>query len=293
MLFAPNYYTRFSCIADQCRHSCCIGWEIDIDDEAYAYYSKVEGDFGKRLKEHISSDTPHQFILDEKERCPFLSENNLCDIYTVLGEGHLCQICSDHPRFRNVFENRTEIGLGLSCEAAAKLILTFPEKARIVNTETNEEITDFPERDRVFSILQNREKQVQDRISELFYEFGICFPQKTFSEWKDIFLSLEILDHEWEALLRKTKTPSPDLSGGFMELAREQFLVYFVFRYMHYGLSGQNFAPYLAFAYVSLFMVESLCKTPSDFLDIARLYSSEIEYCPENVEDLIFEIEIG
>ena len=25
----PSYYKDFKCIADKCRHSCCIGWEID------------------------------------------------------------------------------------------------------------------------------------------------------------------------------------------------------------------------------------------------------------------------
>ena len=30
-IIAPNYYPAFRCIADKCRHSCCIGWEIDID----------------------------------------------------------------------------------------------------------------------------------------------------------------------------------------------------------------------------------------------------------------------
>ena len=33
-LFAPEYYKQFKCIADKCTHSCCIGWEIDIDEEA-------------------------------------------------------------------------------------------------------------------------------------------------------------------------------------------------------------------------------------------------------------------
>ena len=32
-LYAPGYYKRFACIASKCRHSCCVGWEIDIDPE--------------------------------------------------------------------------------------------------------------------------------------------------------------------------------------------------------------------------------------------------------------------
>ena len=37
-LFAPKYYGSFKCIADKCEHSCCIGWEIDIDDTTLKKY---------------------------------------------------------------------------------------------------------------------------------------------------------------------------------------------------------------------------------------------------------------
>ena len=83
-IYAPDYYGDFVCIADKCRHSCCIGWEIDIDDNTLDYYSSVEGAFGTRLRENISQgDNPH-FILGSDERCPFLNQSNLCDIYTEL-----------------------------------------------------------------------------------------------------------------------------------------------------------------------------------------------------------------
>lgn len=45
----PSYYKDFKCIANKCRHSCCIGWEIDIDDETFDFYKSVKGDFGKNL----------------------------------------------------------------------------------------------------------------------------------------------------------------------------------------------------------------------------------------------------
>ncbi len=33
-LYAPVYYQKFSCLAGECRHSCCVGWEIDVDKKA-------------------------------------------------------------------------------------------------------------------------------------------------------------------------------------------------------------------------------------------------------------------
>ena len=43
-LYAPAYYKEFACIADRCKHSCCIGWEIDVDDDARELYDTLDGD---------------------------------------------------------------------------------------------------------------------------------------------------------------------------------------------------------------------------------------------------------
>lgn len=29
----PDYFSEFSCIAGDCKDSCCLGWEIDIDED--------------------------------------------------------------------------------------------------------------------------------------------------------------------------------------------------------------------------------------------------------------------
>ena len=121
----PDYYPQFSCIAGRCRHNCCIGWEIDVDEDTLASYRRIGGEMGKRLCASISGDgdAPH-FLLGAHERCPFLNEKNLCDLILYGGEDMLCQICRDHPRYRSFFSERTEIGVGLCCEEAARLILT-------------------------------------------------------------------------------------------------------------------------------------------------------------------------
>ena len=127
----PNYYNKFKCIANKCKHSCCIGWEIDIDDATLEKYNGLKSGFADILKSNIVYDeTPH-FKLDKHERCPFLNKQGLCDIIINEGEDMLCQICADHPRFRNYYDNVTEIGLGLACEAAAELILTSKEKSTL------------------------------------------------------------------------------------------------------------------------------------------------------------------
>ena len=39
----PDYYPLFRCIADRCRHNCCIGWEIDVDGDSLAAYDQIGG----------------------------------------------------------------------------------------------------------------------------------------------------------------------------------------------------------------------------------------------------------
>ena len=54
MIFrTPHYYSEFRCIADKCKDNCCIGWEIDIDDETAEKYKSITGEIGKRLNENI------------------------------------------------------------------------------------------------------------------------------------------------------------------------------------------------------------------------------------------------
>lgn len=138
-VYVPEYYAAFHCIAARCGHTCCAGWEIDIDEESQARYEQLPGPFGARVRRSIDrGGTPH-FILTEDERCPLLNGDNLCDLILHEGEGALCQICRDHPRFRNYYSCRVEMGLGLVCEEAARLILSWPRPLRLVRLEGNED----------------------------------------------------------------------------------------------------------------------------------------------------------
>ena len=142
-LTVPDYYDRFRCIASRCTDNCCIGWEIGIDPAALADYQSQPGAFGDRLRAAIQPGDPPFFALTKSGRCPFLNEENLCDIYRQLGENHLCAICDQHPRFHNWFGAEKESGLGLSCEEAARLIL-FSAPPRLLCRETLEARTPTP-----------------------------------------------------------------------------------------------------------------------------------------------------
>ena len=295
-LIAPSYYDKFSCIADKCKHSCCVGWEIDIDPDTDAYYKIVGGELGKRLAENIdrSGEVPH-FKLCVGERCPFLDCQGLCDIIKELGEDGLCQICADHPRYRNFYSDRTEIGLGLCCEAAAELILNNEEKVTLVTLEDDgeDDTTDiedelfFNMRDKFFSIVQDREKSIKVRISCLLDALDLKMPERTQSEWEDMFLSLEMLDAEWGVRLNKLKV-TPTEPRYENEIECEQLLVYFLYRHLADGLYDGTINERIKFAVLSLDMILRVAAVSGESTaEIARAYSSEIEYSEENLEKLL------
>lgn len=295
-LIAPSYYKEFTCIADRCKHSCCIGWEIDIDESTDEYYKSVGGELGTRLEKNIdrSGEISH-FKLSCGERCPFLNKNGLCDIITELGEGALCQICDDHPRYRNFFSDRTEIGLGLCCEAAAELIVNRKDKMTLVTLsddgeeeerDTEDEIF-FSMREKIFLIIQDRSVSVKERIDTLLSEFALSMPDKSPSEWADDFLSLEMLDGEWGIMLNKFKSADipPDHED---KIAGEQILCYFIYRHLADGLFDGRMDERIKFAVLGLDMITAIARTCDISLaEAARFYSSEIEYSEENVEALL------
>lgn len=308
-LIAPDYFEKFKCLADKCVHTCCKGWEIDIDEKTMSFYETVEGKLGERLKKGIEKDefgTPH-FVLDRDERCPFLNKTGLCDIYSELGEACLCQICYDHPRFRDFYEDRTEIGLGLCCEAVGRLIFEREEKTALVVLDDDgkeESISEktkemYALRDKVFSAVQNREKTIPERIEDMLSLIGEAYTPKTPQEQFDLYSSLERLSEERDEAYKKILTLSEgDVKDVLAEkeTAFEQLLYYFVFRHMADGVDDGKYKERLLFCADSTYFVASLCAaakkekgslTLDDLTEYSRLFSSEVEYSDLNMEFFI------
>lgn len=305
----PDYYKKFRCIADRCRHNCCIGWEIDIDDCTAQKYKNVSGNFGKRLDKHISKDIEPHFILGTDERCPFLNKQNLCDIIIELGEENLCTICSEHPRFHNELPDRIESGLGLCCEAAAELILGQKEPMTLICNEELQYDEVINLRDEIISILQNRNKTLEERIAEMLSHCGAQMPQKNISEWIELLRSLERLDNEWTELLDilKNEHKNADIKGfnKFMALRHteyEQLTVYLIYRHFANASdisSAASRANFAAFGFWLIHLLGAVIWTKTgdftfyDQVNIVRLFSSEIEYSDENFYILLDELNIN
>ena len=130
----PDFHAEFACIGGICTDNCCIGWEIDIDRKTLAKYRALEGELGEMLRQNIEGEPPH-FKLVENERCAMLNEDNLCRIILQGGEEMLCEICDQHPRFRNAFGDRLEVGAGICCEVAARQWLCGKGRLRLTETD--------------------------------------------------------------------------------------------------------------------------------------------------------------
>jgi len=298
-LIAPAYYPQFACIAGDCRHSCCIGWEIDIDEKTAAVYRTCSGEIGDRMHENIDFDAepPHFILQGEQERCPFLNEHGLCDLILARGEEILCQICRDHPRWRNFYSDRTEIGLGLCCEAAAAIVLGWKDPMEFLclsddgeATEmTAEEQTSFALRDMLLGILQNREKSFDERIAEMLAHVGgVRFTD--LSAWHDYLSQLEILDGAWADWLARIG----DERAIFPGYAGEQLMVYLLIRHLPKMLEGEDAAVLISFAVLGYDLISALyAHTDQSFAalcELVRLFSSEIEYSEENLYAVFDEI---
>ncbi len=299
--FAPNYYNNFKCIANRCKHSCCIGWEIDIDNDTFEYYKNIDSEFGQKLRENIvEQDGCNCFKLTENERCPFLNKDNLCDIILSLSEDALCQICTDHPRFRNFYSDRTEIGLGLCCEEAARLILSKKDKVKIIEinadniTENlnNFEKEFFIKRDEIFDYFQNRDLSINERTN---LNNGTIYSKEILQK----YLQLEILDNNWKELLKELYEYIDDINdikiSSEFDICFEQLLVYFTYRHFALVLDGYNEENIIKFIKTSTNIIYSLSQfhikkygkiNIEDIIEYSRMYSSEIEYSQENLDAL-------
>jgi len=309
-LIVPDYYPEFRCIADKCRHSCCIGWEIDIDADTREKYRRVPGDFGKRLNAAIEDGEVSSFRLGENERCPMLNPSGLCDLITELGEGALCQICADHPRFRNFYADHIEVGLGLCCEEAARLILSREQPMKLVTIEADGGEESLPEeeadllalRAELIALMQDDSRSVEDCLDALLAAVDFAIPQKN---WAAVYRSLERLDPAWDAQLDilsecglsaasrgLSDRPMAPFGTKPLHTAWRNFAVYMLYRHLPGALEDDDIPGRVAFCVLSTRVLMALCAaaescTSADCIELARMYSAEIEYDEDNITALL------
>lgn len=266
--YVPKYYRKFKCIADKCQHTCCKGWEIDVDSDSLTRYESHP-----EIMDKIEGGS---YVLQgDEERCPFLRSDNLCQMIIDHGEDFICDICKDHPRFRNFYDDRVEMGLGLCCEAAVDVVLDNRDEFELV---PNRELTD------TLNILNRFSVDLFERFNLIA---SIVLDSK---ESVSMYQGMEVLDNKWSSILDAMTDDYvdsiEDLSTNLIRdnsKTFEQVALYYAYRYPKIPDFCVEACRMIARVAVHL------GGTVSDIKEATRMYSSEVEYSDENM-DVIYEV---
>ena len=216
ILRKPDFFDSFKCTAFRCSDTCCVGWEIDIDEGSREAYRKVAGSFGEKLRDNIEDG---HFKLLPRDRCPFLDRDNLCEIYMNLGEGALCDICREHPRFVEVYGDIMERGLGLCCEEATRLLFAGKGPLTFTSEECDEPEDELDEDDRevrdevlfqreeIFKILADGSLTFRERLHRAFGISGdnAFAPSADARELYELLAKTESFGPAWDEALKRIK----------------------------------------------------------------------------------------
>ena len=279
----PDFYRAFACKASFCRHSCCRGWEIDVDEESAAYYRALPGKLGDDLRAALVEEAGvWHFRLTDDERCPFLRPDGLCRLIRELGEQALCDICALHPRFYGELGSFEFCGLGLSCEKVCELLLESSAPLRF-RLDDEAELLDFA------GLLH---RMGLEPAAELLH----FTPKPGEARYAEILRRLsetEPIDENWTEEIRQLRAALPDLVENAVEYAAicdrgryDRIYQYILFRQLE--RAGEYEFPALAvYARLStefVFMQDALLGADPEHL---RRWSEQIEYSTENVDRLL------
>lgn len=291
-------YKNFKCKAEKCTHNCCLNWEIDIDKRTlkkYADYAKKKGGFSDRIRAGVDFENS-RFIMREnggESRCFFLGDDNLCEIIKNLGEKYLCQVCRDHPRFKNFIGKTVECGIGLCCEEGAHMLICGDVEMIPVKTDGEsvaENITDHEKKILNFRDSILRIAAFPARLDECIKNIlGFCgVDENRFyaSDFKKLFSRMETLIPERKATFMKTDVVRITADKE-TEKRLKRLLNYFIYRHLPRAVDNIDLKSRTLFAVLSVSEIFSLYqaakdKTVENFIEIAREYSEETEYSDDN-----------
>lgn len=280
----PDFYSDFQCLASACRHSCCLGWEIDVDEDTAQLYKELPGPLGDELREQLCLLPQPHFKMTADGRCPFLNDKGLCRLILAWGEDVLCDICREHPRFYNDFPQRQEAGLGLCCEEAARLLLTGESPLKLIYEVEGEPEENEPElialRRKLLDILAGTELPMEKRLESCCALMDMEPLSFDMSFWRDFYLGLERLDETWTSALKELRPLNGELPG---DMAHTRLLQYLIYRHFASAENRREAVLMLQFCILSLRLISALEQSGGGLMELVRLYSSEIEYSDENI----------
>ena len=295
--YALSGFDTFRCIAEKCTDSCCVGWDVVIDDETAARYRRMDTPLGKKICGCMHIDEDGDTIFEAADgRCPFLRTDGLCEIQYTCGEEALSVTCARFPRIVQEYDDFTEYCLSLACPEAARILLTADKlHCPVPETENTALVFLADVRQRLIDLVQDRERpfgealcrclsfaeQVQngtppDRIVPELPDVPSALPDGLFRFHE----TLDIMTEPFHTILRSSchKAPSD-------RTVLENAAVCFLYRYILQAIDDGDI---LSRVQQMLTAVTFIAFADADPVDAARLYSKEVEHSYENTE-LLYE----
>lgn len=322
----PDFYDSFKCIAQNCSDNCCIGWEIDVDEDTIEKYNSISSSFGEKIRSRIieSEDGSKCFALSENERCPFLNEKNLCDIIINCGEGYLCDICREHPRFYEWFSAFTERGLGLCCEEVCRILLKDEKPFSLIEESDGEGLDSESEEE-----LQESDSYIflsafRERLFEILFKEGLTFEEKlvdvlslsesfcnekikikNFKNSIEEYKKTEPIDEKWTLFISSLNEKLEDIlkiENDFKEktsgdMLYSKILAYLIYRHLSKAVFDKSVKERICFCVEGVRFIylsdmktyfEKSELTLKDRIDNLKSWSKQIEYSEDNTDFLIY-----
>lgn len=244
----PTFYKTFKCIAGDCPDSCCQGWEVDADSDSLEYYKTLDNslEIKKRIDSVLSKDEFDNtiFTLAPKKRCPFLNDENLCDMHIAIGGEHTPYTCRTFPRFIYDFGATREIGISFSCPVASDMM--YNTESFDFETEVNSDLPTLNDIDaekyfllykgraEAYKIAKDKNKSIRERLNDLL-DLGVLLQEKLLPydeggddiAFFDVFKNPELINPEW-----KEKVENFSLKQVSDTQSNENILMYFLYKYL-------------------------------------------------------------
>ena len=310
-ILKPQYYDDFSCLASECPDSCCKEWQVDIDADTAQYYKGLPGPLGDHLRSVLCEDDGNTVMTLSGNRCPMWRQDGLCQIHAQLGHDALCQTCRDYPRLRHDYDDFVELGLELSCPAAAELIFSCQQPAFGEQTDAIEAAPSYEIE--VMSLLQRTRSEVLDFLNAnayplpqslcaiLLYAHAVqealdggntpvfdadalisaandCHFDGNIDSIFSFFSKLEILTPRW-----KQRLLAGAVNNRLSEAVRP-LMRYCIERYWLQAICDYDLVCRVKFAVIACLLVNAMGGNP---VATAQLFSKEIENDPDNVEKIL------
>ena len=139
-----RYLERFQCIGPSCEESCCIGWQVPVDEGSYRKLKKAMSDSRTERTEFRTVYLPvlpadrnpslyARIKLLDNGVCSLLDSDKYCSAQRRYGETVLSNTCANYPRMLSVAGPRLEMFATLSCPEAARLALLHEDAFEFVD----------------------------------------------------------------------------------------------------------------------------------------------------------------